>query len=124
MENNVSTNKLLNCSAVFYEFLGTVFLALNLSAAGVWARNNSGDLHLDAIVAFFTIWYLVILTGRVSFAQFNSALTLVWLCRSEKGHFTRLRYGLPILFAEMLGGFFGALLVWWVKGEVAYPAIP
>lgn len=82
MENNVSRSKVLNCTAVFYEAFGTMFLALNLSAAGVWASRNDGALHFDGLVAFFTLWYLVILTGRVSFAQFNPALTLVWLFRT------------------------------------------
>ncbi len=68
MDNNVSENKTINCSAIFYELLGTMFLAMNLSGAGVWAKSDSGPLHLDALVAFFTLWYLVILTGRVSFA--------------------------------------------------------
>lgn len=46
------------------------------------------------------------------------------MCRTEKSHFTKLRYGLPILFAELLGGFLGALLVWWIKDEVGYPGVP
>ena len=101
-----------------------MFLALNLSAAGVWATRNNGDLHFDAIVAFFTLWYLVILTGRVSYAQFNPALTLVWLFRSQKGHFTRLRYGFPYFAAEFIGAILGGLIVWWIKDQVGYPSIP
>lgn len=38
MDNNVSDNKTINCSAIIYELLGTTFLAMNLSAAGVWAK--------------------------------------------------------------------------------------
>lgn len=79
---------------------------------------------MDALVAFFTLWYLVILTGRVSAAQFNSALTVVWMFRSAKGHFTRLRYGMPYLICEIIGAFLGAFMVWWVKGEVSSPSIP
>ena len=62
--------------------------------------------------------------GRVSYAQFNPTLTLVWLLRSAKGHFTRVRFGLPYLFAEVSGAILGALVVWWIKGQVNYPALP
>ncbi len=96
-----------------------------LSGASVWARQaGTAPLHFDAISAFFTLWYLVLLTGRVSFAQFNPALTLVWIIRSQRGHFARLRYGLPYFFAQFAGAFAGALFVWWAKGEVAFPSVP
>ena len=116
---------IINRTAIFYEFIGTFLLTLTLSEVGVWGRESSSTpLHFDALVAFFTLWYLVVVTGRISYAQFNPALTIAWMLRSKKGHFKICKYGIPYLFAQYLGALCGALIVWWAKGSVAYPSVP
>ena len=77
-----------------------MFLTMNIAGSGQWAINSGGQpLHMTGLVAMFTLWYLVVMLGRVSFSMLNSALTIAFILRSQKGHFSTMRYGVPYILA-------------------------
>lgn len=97
---STGTNGTVNLTAILYEVFGTMFLTMSIAGSGQWAANSGGSpLHMTGLVAMFTLWYLVVMLGRVSFSMLNGALTIAFILRSKKGHFSTLRYGVPYLIS-------------------------
>ena len=82
-----------------YEFIGTSFLVYAVLASG---GNN--------IAVAFTVLTLIIVSGPVSGAHFNPAVSMgVWVMNKK------WRHDLPLFFMILLSEFAGGLLgVFWV----------
>lgn len=127
MENPLNSNKTLQLVAVIYELVGTMFLTMTIAGSGQWALAAGGaSLHMTGIIAMFTLWYCVVMLGRVSMSMLNAVVCIAFMIRKEegRGHFHRFRYGIPYLIVEVLGAVLGACVILWMYGDVGYPSVP
>ena len=122
---DIGANRTVNLTAILYEVFGTMFLTMSIAGSGQWAANSGGaPLHMTGLVAMFTLWYLVVMLGRVSFSMLNAVVTVAFILRSQKGHFSTLRYGIPYLIAQVVGATLGSAMVLWMYGDVGPPSVP
>ena len=92
-------------AVLLYEFLGTAMLLIGI--------NNTSHLGpLAPIGVGLTVFALIVMTGNVSGAHFNPAVTLGVLVKEGAGDFGRnSMFAMLIIVAEFLGGIFGAFVV-------------
>ena len=100
----------MSLRAIVAEGLGTLLLVGAVVGSGIMADRLTGDVALallaNTLATGAALVVLITIFGPVSGAQFNPAVTLVFLIRREIAP----RLALAFVAAQILGGFLGTLL--------------
>jgi len=108
-------NSLATVSILFSEFIGTAILLIvvNWSAAS----GEKGGVSFQPFAIALTIFALIVQLGPISGGMFNPAVTLGLYIKKfgEKPgtNFRNANWMVLIILTQILGGFFGCLIVYW-----------